>query len=411
MLIISVPIYWLTKGNSTPQVSLIEGRLLELPEKSYPTLKIALGYVTEGHPEKAVALVWNLFTGGSLQKKFDSAATDQFPLRMELILFSKSVDRGIINLSYAISNDTIIPADMTSDIYFDRDHQALFYAPETLDDSSFKKIDKRLENYSEIASLYPDINFYLLFHETITYSPTHPLNQYFPRSDNGRSFEYFKENLGDQLDMTAMTLTNMATYLHDYYRTDHHWKNEGILKAYDLGYDLLSRNFVGISDRLKRSELVTLPDVKFIGTLARKSLYPVPGDDFSIFNADLPKCVVTDNGVAGEYDQRDEYLEGNYPLALYSDYYGDFFGSQKGLLEYACPNETDRNILIIGDSHARPFVALFAKHYSQSYFVDLRQTQDFDLSNFFDTHLVKDILIIGDNKVAFLDTELWLITP
>ncbi len=411
ILIISVPVYWLTKGSSTPQVSLIEGRLLELPEKSYPTLKVALEFIKDGHPEKAVALVWDLFTGGSLQKKFDSAARDQFPLRMPLIKFSKAIDRRIIELSYAFTDNVVIPADMTSDIFIDRDNQALFYAPENLNESSFDKIDERLANYAEISTLYPDINFYLLFHETITYSRIHPLNQYFPHSDNGQSIKYFEEHLSDELDMGTMLLTSMQTYLEDYYRTDHHWKTEGILKAYDISYDLLSKNFADISDRLQRSEMMTLPGVEFIGTLARKSLYPIRGDEFRIFDTDLPKCSVTDNGVEGDFDQRDEYLGGNYSLTPYTDYYGEFFGSQKGLLEYSCANNTDRNILIIGDSHARPLVALIASHYSHTYFVDFRQVSDFSLSHFLSDHPIKDVLIVGDNKVAFLDTDLWLIAP
>ena len=162
LIILSVPVYWLTRGQTNPQVSLIEGRVLELPEKSYPTLKVALDFIKQGHPEKAAALVWDLFTGGSLQKKFDSAATDQFPVRMPLIQFSKAVDRKIIGFSYSFSEGAVVPADMISDIYYDRDHEALFYPPETLDESGYVKIDQRIANYSEIANLYPELNIYLL---------------------------------------------------------------------------------------------------------------------------------------------------------------------------------------------------------------------------------------------------------
>ena len=411
LAILSVPVYWLTRGQTDPQVSLIEGRVLELPEKSYPTLKIALEFIKQGHPEKATALVWDLFTGGSLQKKFDSAATDQFPIRMPLIQFSKSVDRKIINFSYSFSEDTIIPADMTSDIYFDREHQALFYPPEILDETSYENIDSRVANYSEIKSLYPDINVSVLFHETLSYSRAHPLNNYFPASDQGQSYAYFIEHLGDQIYIGEMLLQSMDTHLEDYYRTDHHWKTEGILKAYDVAYNLLSKNFTDISEKLVVSEPMILPEVEFLGTLARKSLYPVHGDEFAIFDADLPKCKVIDKGVEGNYDSRDEYLKGNYPLDPYTDYYGEFFGTQKGLLEYYCENDTDRNILLIGDSYARPLVALIASHYLHTYFVDLRQNQDFSLSDFLSNHSITDLLIIGDNEVAFLDTDQWYITP
>lgn len=411
LIILSVPIYWLTKGDTDPQVSLIEGRILELPKKSYPTFKVALDFIKQGHPEKAVALVWELFTGGSLQKKFDSAATDQFPIRMSLIEFSKSVDRRIIDFSYSFSEDTIIPADMTSELYFDRDHDALFYPPETLDESSYEKIDTRLANYSEITSLFPDINVSILFHETLSYSQAHPLNKYFPKSDHGQSYAYFRENLDNQTEIGVMTLASMDTHLADYYRTDHHWKTEGILKAYDVAYNLLSKKFTDISDKLVVSKLMILPGVEFLGTLARKSLYPVRGDEFAVFDADLPKCKISDNGVQGDYDYHDEYLAGNYSLNPYTDYYGEFFGTQKGLLEYFCNNDADRNILIIGDSYARPLVALLAKHYLHTYFVDLRQNLGFSLSDFLSNHSITDLLIVGDNEVAFLDTDQWFISP
>lgn len=411
LIILSVPVYWLTRGQTDPQVSLIEGRILELPEKSYPTLKVALEFIKQGHSEKAVALVWDLFTGGSLQRKFDSAATDQFPVRMPLIQFSKSVDRKIIDLSYAFSEDTVIPADMISDIYYDRDREALFYPPDIFDESSYEKIDQRIANYSEITSLFPELNVFILFHETLSYSPAHPLSEYFPQSDHGQSYAYFKENLGYQTSIGEMLLPSMDTHLEEYYRTDHHWKTEGILKAYDVAYGLISRKFTDISEKLVISDPVSLPGVEFLGSLARKSLYPVRGDEFIIFDANLPECKVADNGVEGDYDYRDDYLAGNYSLNPYTDYYGEFFGTQKGLLEYHCENDTNRNILIIGDSYARPMVALLASHYSHTYFVDLRQDQDFSLTNFLSNHFISDLLIIGDNEVAFLDTDQWYITP
>ena len=411
LIILSVPVYWLTRGQTNPQVSLIEGRVLELPEKSYPTLKVALDFIKQGHPEKAAALVWDLFTGGSLQKKFDSAATDQFPVRMPLIQFSKSVDRKIINFSYSFSEGAVIPADMISDIYYDRDHEALFYPPESFDESSYTKIDQKIANYSEIASRYPELNVCILFHETLSYSQANPLNEYFPNSDRGQSYTYFKENLGNQTNLGEMLLPSMDTQLADYYRTDHHWKTEGILKAYDVAYDLISENFTDISEKLVISDPVALPNVEFLGTLARKSLYPVRGDEFTIFDADFPECKVFDNGVEGKYDYRNDYLAGNYALDPYTDYYGEFFGTQKGLLEYTCENDANRNILLIGDSYARPLVALIASHYSHTYFVDLRQNQDFSLSNFLSNHSISDLLIIGDNEVAFLDTDQWYIKP
>ena len=153
---------------------------------------------------------------------------------------------------------------MTSDIYFDREHQALFYPPETLDETSYENIDSRVANYLEIASLYPDIKVLLLFHETFSYSQAHPLNNYFPASDQGQSYAYFIEHLGDQIYIGEMLLQSMDTHLEDYYRTDHHWKTEGILKAYDIAYDLLSTNFPEISEKTYDIGTKDVAEVEFL---------------------------------------------------------------------------------------------------------------------------------------------------
>jgi hypothetical protein len=105
IILISVPGYWLMRGKPDSQISMVEGRVLGLPESSYPTLKIALEFIQQGNPEQALALIWELYTGGSLQNKLDGAATDQFPYRMALIKFSKAFDRQIIKFSYIFSGD------------------------------------------------------------------------------------------------------------------------------------------------------------------------------------------------------------------------------------------------------------------------------------------------------------------
>ena len=120
---------------------------------------------------------------------------------------------------------------------------------------------------------------------------------------------------------------------------------------------------------------------------------------------------MTDQGVEGKFDFRDEYLNGNYPTTPFLDHYAAYFGAQKGLLEYHCDTMTDRNILIIGDSYIRPLVPLIASQYEHTYFLDLRQKPDFSLSNFTSKHHIDDLLVASDYEVVFLDTEQWKINP
>jgi hypothetical protein len=411
VILISVPGFWLLRGKPSPQVSVVEGRVLGLPEGSYPTLKIAINYIKRGEPQKAIALVWDLFTGGSLQRKFDGAATDQFPLRMSLIKFSKAVDRQIIKVSYSLTGDQTIPADMTSGIYIMLKYDAFTVEPGTFNDEGKAKIDERIENYKELVASYPEINFYIYYLETLPFSQYHPLNAYFNDADEGQSFSYFKSKLTDQIRLGSMPLNSFENHLENYFRTDHHWNTNGILRAYQGTYDLISQNYTDISPKIIPTSMVDFPDIAFLGSHARRTLYPVQGEPFSGFKADFPPCITTDQGVAGDYDYRDEYLNGEYATTAFTDHYGLYYGTQTGLLRYGCQTETDRNILIIGDSYARPLVSLVAAHYNNTYFIDLRQTPDFTLSGFVSEHNVDDILVVSDYEVVFLDTEQWMIKP
>ncbi len=411
ILLVSVPGYWLLRGKPAAEVSIIEGRVLGLPEKSYPTLKIALDYIQQGEPEKAISLVWDLYTGGSLQKKFDGAVTDQFPFRMPLIIFAKAVDRQIINLSYRFSDDDVIPADMTSEIYIMLKHDALIVPPGSFDQNIRNNIDHRLANYKDIASRYPDLNIYIYYLETLPYSQYHPLNAYFSNADQGQGFEYFQSNLPEKINLDFMPLDNVEGHLKNYYRTDHHWNVNGILGAYKGIYDLISNDKTDFPRKLSSTTLIPFPDIEFLGSYARKTLYPLKGDDFIGYEAEFPICVIKDQGVPGDYDFRDEYAAGNYPTTAYTDHYGTYFGSQKGLLEYICETQTDRNILIIGDSYTRPLVALIASHYHHTFFVDLRQNIDFTMSDFTQNHTIDDFLIVSDYEVVFMDTDQWMIQP
>lgn len=411
IIILSLPVYWLLGGKPASQVSIVEGRVLALPEKSYPTLQIALDYIREGQLGDAFTLVWNLYTGGSLQRKFDAAATDQFPLRMPLIHFSKAFDRQTISLAYAFSNDAVVSADMTSNIYIIPNEEALIFPPGILDQQGYTNMDERLINYDQISSLYPNINFNIYYVETLAYSQVHPLNRYFANADKGQAIEYFKSNLTDRIELGVMPLDGMKDQLANFYRTDHHWNIYGILEAYNGIYELLKQNFVNISEKFTPDELYTFPDIEFLGSLARKTLYPITGDPFTVYIGELANCIVSDNGIEGKYDCRDEYLVGNYQTTPYLDHYELFFSTQTGLLEYNCETTTNRSILVIGDSYSRPLIPLIAQHYQQTFFVDLRQVPEFTLSNFLDDHSVEDVLVVGDYEVVFIDTEVWSIHP
>jgi hypothetical protein len=410
--LIFVPVSWLTNIGASPEESVVEARtLVALEPASNPNLGRALDFIEQGNYREAAEILINLYTSASFVNKFERATSDQFPFRMPIIQFSKALDRQIIKIAYSFLKDSAIPADMTSDIYYDRTNNQLVFSPNLFDEAAREAIDERINNYEDIIQSHPDKNFYLYYHQTLENSEFHPLSASFTYSDKSQSIGYFEENLPENLIVKKFMLEGMEDHLENYYRTDHHWNVNGILKAYGDIHDMLASNYPGISPMLEHKDIIKFPDIEFLGLMARRTFYPIKGDDFAVEIVDFPTYEMKVNDQLIEQNQRQTYFEGNYSNVPYTNHYNEFYGYVTNYTEYTFENDSNRNLLFIGSSYRYALDPLVASHYKKTYCVDLRYFTDFSLSEFLAEHEVDDILIIGDNDVAFEDLEYWKINP
>lgn len=412
VILLAVPIYWLTKGEIATEESLVEARtLVALKPKSSPNLQRALDLIEEGKLREAAEILINLFTSKSFVNKFEQATSDQFPFRMPAIQFSKILDRGIIKSAYSIVSDPIIPADMTNGIYIDAANNQLIRSPTLFNETTRELIDERIKNYEDLIQAHPEQKFYVYYHQTLHNSDFHPMNQYFPDADKGQSIVYFEDHLPEGLTLEKFLLTSLDDHLKYYYRTDHHWNVYGILHAYEDIYDMISKDFVEISPMLEYKKIVVFPEIDFLGYMARRTFYPIDGDEFAVEIIDIPSHVMLESGQEVKESPRLVYFEGQYSMIPFTNHFNEFYGNVTDLIEYTFENDSDRNLLIFGSSFRNALDPLLASHYKKTYCVDLRYYTNFSLSDFLGKHDVDDILIVGDNEVALQNTELWKINP
>ena len=412
VILLAVPIYWLTKGEIATEESLVEARtLVALQPKSSPNLQRALDLIEEGKLREAAEILINLFTSKSFVNKFEQATSDQFPFRMPAIQFSKILDRGIIKSAYSIVSDPIIPADMTNVIYIDAANNQLIHSPTLFNETTRELIDERIKNYEDLIQAHPEQKFYVYYHQTLHNSNFHPMNQYFPDADKGQSIVYFEDHLPEGLTLEKFLLTSLDDHLKYYYRTDHHWNVYGILHAYEDIYDMISKDFVEISPMLEYKKIVVFPEIDFLGYMARRTFYPIDGDEFAVEIIDIPSHVMLESGQEVKESPRLVYFKGQYSMIPFTNHFNEFYGNVADLIEYTFENDSDRNLLIFGSSFRYALDPLLASHYKKTYCVDLRYYTDFSLSDFLAKHDVDDILIVGDNEVALQNTELWKINP
>lgn len=398
---------------STAQESAVlkQGAAERTAEQAAPNLTYALKLLQQGKITDGLDILIRLFTSREFVQKFENLINEKIPFQVSAIRFSKAVDRSIIKLAYGFTDDRVMPADMTLDFYYDTEFEQLLFTPTMFDSHAKQIIDDRIQNYQELIQLYPDTNFYLYYHQTLHNSDFHPLNPVFPEADSGQSLAYFEQNLPDGLIFEKFLLTSHEDHLEYYYRTDHHWRVNAIIRAYQEIYTMLSQNYPDMPQPLTITKTIEFPDINFLGMMARRALYPIKADDFVVEDVIIPPHDLIESGQKVDNNRRSIYFEGKYSTIPYINHYNAFYGEVADLIEYDFQNTSDRNLLIIGSSYQNSLDPLLASHYDKTYCVDLRYYTDFSLSAFLSEHEVDDILIIGDNEVAFQDVQYWKINP
>lgn len=406
LLIFSVPLFWVVRGNNPQGFSLIEYRNLVRFTTTDLDFRRFGGWLLRGNLENAGRSLDNLQATRSDQVRIEQAASDQFPLRIGMIKASRAVDRTFIRLAYSSASDPAIPTDMHSDLLFLPGETAIIYKPARYDAEVQSLIDQRIDNYRTVIAQYPQITFFAYHMDRLKYSPLNPYDPYIPDADAGRSLTYFEQNIPAGLNFAKMDLKSLEEHIKYYYRTDHHWNIHGIVLAYNQIYDLLRQQYPQISPRLDLDQIVSFPGADFLGRGAAIPFYPIAPDQFEGMLVDLPPYTIFefDSDVTESYNLSHSYHVMQYSTEPYYDHYGEYFGGIRGFMEYVSENGSNRNLMLVGDSNKMPLQPLLAAHYHHTYMINMREYPgDFNLIDFLADYHVDDILIIGDNHILFMD--------
>lgn len=405
-IILSVLLTWLIRGNNPQTKSIVEGRVLGKFSTAGTDLRRAAGRLYRGNPDAALDALQNLIRTRSDQKLIEVAASDQFPMRLTVIRAAKAIDRQVIKLAYLLLPDPAIPADMQSNIYVMRNESALIYAPYLFNENTTSLIDRQIKNFQTLMNTHPDINFLAYQVEMLNYSTHHPLNPYIPESDNGRSIAYFENNLPEGLLFAKMDLADLDEFMQDFYRTDIHWNIHGVIKAYSQIHTLLQQSYPEISASLEFGGVISIPGIEFLGTMPRTSFYPIKGDALEGLDANLPDYKVYADGEEIQYDRSQVYYDGHYSKDPYYYHFTEFFGGNRPFLEYVFENNSNRNLLLIGNSFKIPLQQLIASHYNHTYIINPSLYGKLTLTDFLAQYQIDDVLFLSDNNMLFLDENL-----
>lgn len=408
VMLVSPAIYWLSRGGNWTEDSILEDRkLVVFPQVSFQEFKTGLKRIYQGLYAQAGEIFFNQFINGSFQRTFNKAAAEQMPLRIPLVELAKSFDRAVIHSAYAALPDEAYPASFDSGLYVDRRDENLMQDLAYFDAAEREAIDARVANYEALLTEHPDIHFYVYNIETLPYSRFHPLIAYYPQADNGQSLEYFLANKPENLAFANFDLNSYAEYQERFFKTDQHWNIRASLEAYGQIYALLKEQYPDISPMLTADAIQQVNGIEFLGSMARKTLYPIQPDILEYVDVSMPAYDTYVDGELNNYSGRENYLNGIYNRDKFYNHYRGFYGKQQILIRLHFDNDSTRNLLMVTSSYSRTIQMYIAAHFHDTYVIDLRfeENSSRSLQEFIDEYGITDVLVFGQPTVTYYSAE------
>ncbi|MDA3845340.1 MAG: hypothetical protein PF505_02190, partial [Vallitaleaceae bacterium] len=261
-------------------------------------------------------------------------------------------------------------------------------------------IDRRITNINELVARFPETEFYLYYVETdhdidfIHYENTHQI------------INYMMDHINTSVKVAVQWVTTFESYTDTFYKTDHHWNENGQMIGYQNIVTLLGE----VPD--PNVSIKILENALYVGSRAKQIDDYTVVDDFGILFNDTLKYTVEVNGVEAVVNQKPWYNQGFYSTEIGVNHYAVCFGYDKGLIGYNFDQEEKDNLLVFAASFSNPINELIASHFNHTYVVDLRHYEKdmgtvFDMDSFIKEHDIDKVLYTG--YYAFYAGEKFLI--
>jgi len=306
---------------------------------------------------------------GGFMEKFESASTDQFPLRESLRKLKAAFSTGVY---MQLDNHGIVTYE-----------GSLEKLNGPVSQSSLQKAQDKLQSLYE--KLFPDSRVFLAIV---------PEKGYYIPEDAGYPMTDYAEILKLELPFAEKIDLTGTLELDSYYLTDSHWRQEKITEtATHLA------NAMGVT----LSGDYTAETVKedFLGVYAGQSGLPVRAESITILRNDiLDGCTV--------YNHETGKTTGLYDLdGLHNrDPYDVYLSGAVPLLDIENPNATtDKELIVFRDSFGSSLIPLLCEGYRHITVVDIRYIQSIALPKFVDFH-GQDVLYLYSTGVLNNSTML-----
>lgn len=330
----------------------------------------------------------------SFQDNVELSFSDQMPLSITM----KKVYNFSQNFITNLSSDIIFKNNCEnkyiklgeSIITYGCEKNLVYY--ESFVSQSKSAYDDRISNINEVLDNI-DVDTYIYYIEKDT-----DIN--FSTNQKNDIYEYLKSNINSE-NVYRYEINSFDDFKERFYKTDHHWNYKGSYLSYVQLVNILTNDTpLPYSDEVCLNDNFTGSKASFGGA---SHLYK---ESFCAYKFKFPNYEIYVNGDKSEYGNQEYCFE--HPNENMS--YGLFYGADSGEIIFKNKdNNSDENILIIGESYDNALLKLLASHFNNTYSIDLRNYErendkKFDLLNYIDVNDIDKILLIGNRDYFLLKT-------
>lgn len=357
------------------------------------------GSFLEGRPRPDFpAITWSAVAEEKAQSAFDDAIAFGVPNRDETMLAHARRQRRLIGLAARLFGFSAWPTYYGSKFSRIARGDAVSEMPRKAGADDRELMEDAARRYAEAMSAHPELRWFFALVDTAPFSLAGPLHDYV---GDPVDYGWFRKHFFPHLPKSCTVIDlgyetgEVDAFNRDYFRTDHHWRIQGALRAY--GRIAASLGIAPIA--FEPPAPATAPE--FYGSQSRDGLdADLPGDAiYDVAYARSP-LQVEFNGI----QVPDWYLDYGYRGEPYKkkikfeDMYGGYFHGW-GHLRLVNERAPGGSLLIVGGSQAQCFERFFAESYREVHVMDPRFTP-FTLSKLLTIFPVDDVLFLFSPSMA-----------
>lgn len=352
------------------------------------------------------------FSSSSFQNDVEQFISDRYPCRDSILMGNAAWQRALIGSSADLFGYSVYPTFYGSAYSYDLQHDQVVQTLVAPTDATEDEYESAASAYN--AFTWRNSSRRMFFYRvdrmsTSSNNPTHALVS--SSVDTEYLAEHFFNLLDSSIQVIDGTFPSEDSLASAFFHTDHHWNG---VTAYDAYKSILKAMNDGASLEDASLSSVTYSKVPFYGSTSRSGLCLTSKADYiEDIPLDLTGITVSVNGVAQDskiLQQTAVYQSGDVDKNTFTNHYAKYFHTDYALVDIQSDHaQTDKTLLIVGDSYSNCIERYFTSYYGRVISYDARYN-DASIQDVADEYSADDILVLmgstnfkGDNIVAKLD--------